>query len=52
METGNLTEKLFRAMTLVKGLDSITDSTDMNLSKLWETVEDRGAAVHGDAESK
>ena len=23
-------------------LDSITNSTDMNLSKLWETVEDRG----------
>ena len=22
-------------------LDSITDSMDMNLSKLWETVEDR-----------
>ena len=30
--------------------DSITDSVDMNLSKLWELVEDRGdrgAAVHG-----
>ena len=30
-------------------LDSITDSMDMNLSKLWETVEDRGvwrAIVH------
>ena len=28
---------------------SITDSMDMNLSRLWETVEDRGAwhaAVH------
>ena len=24
-------------------LDSITDSMDMNLSKLWETVVDRGA---------
>ena len=24
-------------------LDSITDSVDMSLSKLWETVEDRGA---------
>ena len=35
-------------------LDSITDSKDMNLSKLWETVEDRGSwhtAVHGIAES-
>ena len=25
------------------GLDSITDSLDMNLSKLWETVKDREA---------
>ena len=24
-------------------LDSIIDSVDMNLSKLWEMVEDRGA---------
>ena len=34
--------------------DSITDSTDMNLSKLQETVEDRGAwcaAVHGGTKS-
>ena len=34
--------------------DSITDSMDMNLSKLWEIVEDRGvqyAAVHGVAKS-
>ena len=31
-------------------LDSITDSVDMSLSKLWEMVEDRGAwraTVHG-----
>ena len=31
-------------------LDSITDSVDMNLNKLWETEEDRGAwcaTVHG-----
>ena len=31
-------------------LDGITDSVDMNLSKVWETVEDRGAwcaVVHG-----
>ena len=27
----------------MKRLDTITDSTDMNLSKLWEIVEDRGA---------
>ena len=34
----------------IRWLDNITDSTDMNLSKLRETVEDRGAwcaAVHG-----
>ena len=34
----------------MKWFDSITDSTDMNLSKLQGTVKDRGAwhaAVHG-----
>ena len=34
----------------MKWLDSITDSMNMNLSKLWEMVKDReaeGAAVHG-----
>ena len=34
----------------MKWLDDITDSMDMNLSKLWETVKDRKtrhAAVHG-----
>ena len=36
-------------------LDSITDSMDMNVSKFWETVGDRGAwlaIVHGITKSQ
>ena len=39
----------------IKWLDGITDSMDMNLSKFWEIVEDRGAwhaAVHGVTKSQ
>ena len=38
-----------------KWLDSITDLVDMNLSKLWEIMEDRGAwrvIIHGVAKSQ
>ena len=38
----------------IRWLDNVTDSTDMNLSKLRETVKDREAwraAVHGASES-
>ena len=43
-----------KEMKKIRCLDSITDSMDMNLSKLWEMVEDRrawSAAIHGVAKN-
>jgi len=44
-----------RGQQKMKWLDSITDSMNMNLSKLWEIVKDREAwhvAVHGVTKSQ
>ena len=40
---GKTEGKRKRAKQRLRWLDSITDSMDMNLSKLWDTVKDRRA---------
>ena len=40
---GKIEGKRRRGWQRVRWLESITDSMDRNLSKLWERVEDRGA---------
>ena len=51
---GKIEGKRRRGQQRMRWSDSITDSVDMSLSKLWEIVEDRGAwhaVVHGVSKS-
>ena len=50
---GKVEDKRRKAQHRMRWLDSISDSMNMNLSKLWETVKDWGdwhAIFHGVAE--
>ena len=52
---GKIEGRRSRGWQRMRWLDGITDSTDMNLSKLWEIVEARvtwHAAVHGATKSQ
>ena len=51
---GKIEGKRRKGRQRIRWLDMITDSVDMNLSKLWETGEDRGwpAPIHETAKSQ
>ena len=52
---GKIEGKRRKMRQKMRWLDSITDLMDMNLSKLWETVEERGAwraVIHRVAKSQ
>ena len=52
---GKIEDKRRRGWQRTRCLDGITDSVDMNLSKLWKMVKDREAwraAVHGVTKSQ
>ena len=52
---GKIEGKRRRGSQRIRWLDSITDSMDMSLSKLWEIMKGRGvggASVHGATKSQ